>query len=79
MSERAVARVDLKIKQEIPLDTSVGHNDFHGVVFYDDGLSEFGYWLEGVDSDGDFNDGEDLTYGGWDTKEEAIHSLILDC
>ena len=75
MSERAVARVDLKGKQEIPLNTSVGPDDFHGVVFYDD---EFGYCLEGVDADGERHEGEDLNYADWDTKEAAFQGLLLD-
>ena len=75
MSERVVARVDVKRIQEIPLNTSVGPDDFHGVVFYDDG---FGYWLEGVDSDGERHEGEDLIYADWDTKEDAIQGLLSD-
>lgn len=75
MSERVIARIDLNAKQEIPLDASVECDALHGVVFYDNGLDEFGYFLQGIDGEGDRHEGEDLTYG-FDTKEEVIDEML---
>lgn len=78
--DNVIARIDLQSRQEIAIDTPDAQGSFHGIIFFDESINAFGYWTEGVDSDGEqwsIDDG--LTYlNDCATKEEAIDGLLAD-
>ena len=78
--DNVIARIDLISRQEVAIDTPVAQGSFHGIIFFDESIDTFGYWTEGVDSDGEeWSDEDGLTYlGDCSTKEEAIDELLSD-